>query len=410
MFLKRYYWVGVFGNVLDHYDTNLYGFMAPFLAPLFFPNQDPVVQLILAYGLLSASVVSRPLGAFVFGIFARHIHPQYCLAFSLIGVALSTGAMGCIPTYEVAGVWAPVFLATLRALQGFFGGGESCIAGLCIVGSMPKHSRGWYGGLYQSSTVIGILLASVAVWGIGGSTLQNWWRLPFLIGLLAGICGVVLRFLTIEVVARPTAVKKSSWGVLLRERKLIVRIAFVSGFSYLTYVLPFVFLNGFVPLITHITRSEMLALNTAVLFLDAALCPFLGRIADRFPIRRFMASMVIALALFSIPAFLMLPHANLFLIGIIRVVIVLIGLGFLAPMYAWFLQELPDRDEKYLIKGFAANLGTELLGRSMPALCMAIWYMTGSLALVGTYPAFLALLALAALYWPQGWSTSEQKF
>lgn len=398
--MDKNYWISISGNILDHYDTNLYGFMAPILAPLFFPNHDPIVQLIFAYGLLSSSVISRPLGAFCFGFLARFVHPQICLSFSLVGVALATGSMAFLPTYSSIGFWAPILLAILRCLQGFFGGGESCIAGLYIVGRCPKELHGWYGGLYQSSTVIGILLASGAVWAISDCSLIDLWRIPFLIGLGAGICGVILRFKAIQInKIEPIVKRPQTTHFILKNPSLLIRIALISSFSYLTYVLPFVFLNGFVPLISKIKASEMLAMNTIFLFMDAAICPFLGKLSDRFDTKRFMVTMVISLALISVPGFLLLPTANLMTIALFRMIIVLIGLGFLAPMYGWFLKELPDSEERYLIKGVAYNLGTELFGRSMPAICLSIWHYTGSLALVGSYPVFLALLALMALYW-----------
>ena len=63
---KQVFAAGFLGNVLDHYDTALYGLLVPWLAPLIFPKEDPIVALIVAYGLLSAGIVTRPLGALFF--------------------------------------------------------------------------------------------------------------------------------------------------------------------------------------------------------------------------------------------------------------------------------------------------------------------------------------------------------
>ncbi len=41
----------IIGNGLDHFDTAIYGFIAPFLSKIFFPHNDPVVSLILAYSI-----------------------------------------------------------------------------------------------------------------------------------------------------------------------------------------------------------------------------------------------------------------------------------------------------------------------------------------------------------------------
>ena len=64
------------GNALDNFDTSIYSFLAPLLAPRFFPHADPIVQLILAYSVLMISLIARPLGAFVFGVGYRFFMPS----------------------------------------------------------------------------------------------------------------------------------------------------------------------------------------------------------------------------------------------------------------------------------------------------------------------------------------------
>jgi hypothetical protein len=46
--MKKYF-SSVIGNILEHYDKALYGFLVPILAPLFFPASDPVFSLLYAY-------------------------------------------------------------------------------------------------------------------------------------------------------------------------------------------------------------------------------------------------------------------------------------------------------------------------------------------------------------------------
>ena len=50
------------GNAVDHFDTSIYVFIAPTIAPIFFPNDNPIIELILAYSILATSIVTRPLG------------------------------------------------------------------------------------------------------------------------------------------------------------------------------------------------------------------------------------------------------------------------------------------------------------------------------------------------------------
>ncbi len=182
------------GNLFDHYDSNLYAMMVPLLSPLFFPKSDPVVSLLLAYSLLSVGIFTRPLGAFVFGHLARRHGPRHCLQLSLFGMALATGGMALLPTHAQIGGYAPVGLAIVRGLQGFFGAGETAIAGIYALSLCPPTRHGWYGGLYQSSTVFGIFLASAMATGVSGMPTYAWiWRVPFFLGFATACVGVYFR-------------------------------------------------------------------------------------------------------------------------------------------------------------------------------------------------------------------------
>ena len=85
------------GNTLDHFDNALYSFLVPILAPLFFPKFDPVVQLILGYSFLASSLFTKPLGALVFGSIAQKYAPMQGLSYTLVGMAIASLAMACLP-------------------------------------------------------------------------------------------------------------------------------------------------------------------------------------------------------------------------------------------------------------------------------------------------------------------------
>lgn len=60
---RMQFWSVCLGNLFEHYDTALFGFLSPFLAPLFFPKHDPLTALILTYAIIPLGMVMRPLGA-----------------------------------------------------------------------------------------------------------------------------------------------------------------------------------------------------------------------------------------------------------------------------------------------------------------------------------------------------------
>jgi MHS family proline/betaine transporter-like MFS transporter len=45
-------WNACLGNLFEHYDTALFGYLSAFLAPLIFPKQEPITALILTYAMI----------------------------------------------------------------------------------------------------------------------------------------------------------------------------------------------------------------------------------------------------------------------------------------------------------------------------------------------------------------------
>src|SRR5579862_656680 len=111
--------IGIIGNIFEHYDSALFGLLAPFIASLFFETQDPVTALILTYGMLPLGILFRPLGSLFFGWIGDHWGRRQALFLSLTGMGVATVLMGCLPTYATAGIYAPLLLALCRILQNF---------------------------------------------------------------------------------------------------------------------------------------------------------------------------------------------------------------------------------------------------------------------------------------------------
>jgi len=58
---------GIVGNVIEWYDFALFGYLAPVISLLFFPNDNELVSMLQTYGVFAAGFVMRPIGAGVFG-------------------------------------------------------------------------------------------------------------------------------------------------------------------------------------------------------------------------------------------------------------------------------------------------------------------------------------------------------
>ncbi|MBT5653959.1 MAG: MFS transporter, partial [Alphaproteobacteria bacterium] len=172
------------GNILEHYDSALYGFLAPILAPLFFPSDDLIISLMLAYALLPLGIISRIGGSLIFGRMGDKQGRKRALSLSIFGMAIITGSMGLLPTYDTVGMWAPAGLALCRILQGLFASGESLGGAQFLLEHHGEAKKGLLSSLYSASTILGILGASAAVVLLTYFSLN--WRYLYGVGFMTG--------------------------------------------------------------------------------------------------------------------------------------------------------------------------------------------------------------------------------
>src|ERR1700745_13859 len=112
------------GNVIEWYDFYIFGSLAAILSVQFFEKSQPGAALLSPIALFTAGFLVRPLGAFVFGWMGDRIGRKYTILVTLTGMALGTGAIGLIPTFDQIGLAAAVILFCLRMIPGLCLGGQ----------------------------------------------------------------------------------------------------------------------------------------------------------------------------------------------------------------------------------------------------------------------------------------------
>lgn len=169
---------------------------------LFFPEFDPLIGTLLAFGGIAAGYLSRPLGSIVFGHYGDRLGRKTMLVVSLFVMGLATFLIGLLPTYAAIGATAAVLLVTLRFVQGFALGGEWGGAVLMAVEHAPRDRRGFYGSFPQTGVSLGLLLATLiflAIEALPEDQLLSWgWRVPFLASALLVAVGLYIRLKIIE--------------------------------------------------------------------------------------------------------------------------------------------------------------------------------------------------------------------
>src|SRR5262245_52162145 len=173
------------GTSVEWYYFFLYGTAAALVFNrLFFPDLDPTAGLLASFGTYAVGFFARPLGGVVFGHFGDRLGRKSMLVTSLVMMGLATSLLGLLPTYGVAGFWAPLLLTGLRFVQGFGVGGEWGGAVLLAVEHGDPRRRGFRSSWVQVGVPAGLLLANGAfslASALPGDSFLAWgWRLPFL--------------------------------------------------------------------------------------------------------------------------------------------------------------------------------------------------------------------------------------
>src|ERR671936_2593617 len=96
------------GTIIEWYDFYLYATLAPFLAPIFFPNDNPTASLLSAFATYAAGFLVRPFGAIVFGRVGDVIGRKYAFLMTILVMGFSTFAVGLLPTFQSIGWAAPI--------------------------------------------------------------------------------------------------------------------------------------------------------------------------------------------------------------------------------------------------------------------------------------------------------------
>src|SRR6202162_846708 len=96
------------GNVIEWYDFYIFGSLAAILSVKFFEKSHPVAALLRTIALFTAGFLVRPLGVFLFGWLGDRVGRKYTFIMTLVGMALGTGAIGLIPTFEQIGLSAAI--------------------------------------------------------------------------------------------------------------------------------------------------------------------------------------------------------------------------------------------------------------------------------------------------------------
>ncbi len=384
------------GNMMEWFDFGVYAYLAATLGKVFFPSSSPGVQVISAFATFAAAFVVRPLGGFVFGPLGDRIGRQRVLAATMIMMAVSTFAVGFLPTYGAVGTAAPLLLLVCRLVQGFSTGGEYAGATTYIAEYSPDRKRGFLGSWLDFGTFVGYSLGSALVTVLtgvlSGADMASWgWRIPFYVAGPLGLIGLYMRLRLGETPAFRRAeqahreappdaqpaedpVEQYRMSGRGRLKELITRYwkpMLICGGLVLVYNVTNYMVTSYLP--TYMTATlHVPALTSQLLVLGTMLLVVLtitvvGRSSDRIGRRPVLLSGAVAMVVLAIPAFgmirqggLLWPSVGCALLGLLLVTFAGVSASTLPALFPTHL--------RYGGLSVAYNISVSLFGGTTPLL------------------------------------------
>lgn len=408
---RRVAFATIVGTTIEWYDFFIYATAAGLVfAQVFFAPAGESIGLLLAFASVGISFLFRPLGAFLAGHFGDKIGRRPMLVLTLILMGISTTLIGVLPTYETAGLLAPVVLLLLRILQGISAGGEWGGAVLMAVEHAPPSRRGRAGSFPQLGVPLGMLLASgvtavMTGWISPGEAFIEWgWRVPFLLSIVLIAVGYLVRRAVEESpIFTEIAEKKQQTKVpvaeLFRKHWLLVILAALvfAGNNAAGYMAT----GGFIPSYATgekvgLDRTDVLLAITFAAAMWFIFTLLSGFVADTIGRKRTYLIGFGVQALMVFPLFWLIDTGSLPMLYL-ALGLFAIGLGMsYGPQAAWYSEIFPA-SVRFSGVSISYALGAILGGAFAPTIAQALINSTGTSASVSLYLLGMTVVSIAAV-------------
>jgi len=261
-------------------------------------------------------------------------------------MGIATVCVGFLPTYAQVGIWAPIFLVSLRLLQGLSAGGEIGGSAVYLTEHAGDSNRGFKTSFLQLMGPLGILASTLQI-----ALLQNYltpeeflswgWRVPFWISLILLLIAFKARMALEETpiylqLSKTEAQSKSPLRENLkdpetRKRMFLLFFCISAGGAVLFFcvqVYTLIFLKTSVMIAPHLV--DQLSIYATVALLPLTI--FAGWLSDKVGRKIVVVSGLILGAALILPSFHLLQLIGEELIqgssdAFIRIAIILIGLS-----------------------------------------------------------------------------------
>jgi MFS transporter, MHS family, alpha-ketoglutarate permease len=295
-----------------------------------------------------------------------------------------------------------------RILQGISAGSEQQSAISFMVEHAPPHRRGLFGSFSNMASGLATLAATgsaaIVTAAFAPATLATWgWRIPFLVGGILGLVGLVLRARadeTIEFEAQAVVDKKSAparlWALLREHPKALLQTAALSApaVAYYTWA---TFLPTYAQLTTGRDKASTLTGSVIGLVLLVTIVPICGALSDRLGRRKIFPIVgAIGMVVLFYPLLLLLNRPGFW----VYVAVAASGwvvLGIWQAVYPTIQAELFPASVRVSGIGFSHQLVIAIFGGTAP-LIAAAFVGAGHPTWVAIYMVVIVALCLIVYF------------
>lgn len=379
-------------NLLEHFDTALYGFLSSKIAPLLFPKHDPFTALIYTFALIPLSYIFKPLGTFVIGYACEKLGKEKALGLFIYGISGSCFFLAFTPFH--LGFIAPIYLTIFRIILSFFAAGYVAIAPMLFLEKTPSIFRDFYSSLFSFTTMGGIILASgLCYWITPCLDITKTWKQLYLSASLLTVL-LSIYFLSFSAKTEKNTLTfacycqnfvskmKTAWP-------LFFKIVIISGFDGANYYVAFFLIPAILSLIHSPFIPYLSLMNTTLLCIDAFILPAFGALAEKIGGEKLMRYASFCIACCGSLLFFFLDSASFAIVLLVRLLVVSLGLSFCAPLHAFVFRHTEDKT-RYSFLSLAYCIGMQIFGASSVAISLWIYKKSGLAFSAGVYWSCLA--------------------
>jgi MFS transporter, MHS family, alpha-ketoglutarate permease len=360
------------GNAIEWFDWNVYAIFAPFFAAQIFQSADPVSAMLSTLAIFAVGFLMRPIGGWLFGIIADRRGRRFSLTLAIMLAAVGSLIIAVTPTFDQVGVWASAILLFARLVQGLSHGGETGSAFTYLAEIAPAGKR----GLWASTPWVGVALGTMLATALGTlfTTILSdeqmssfGWRVPFVVGALLGLYGLVLRRRMAESEVFEANQGKGhsvslrdTWRVLVEHRRAVLTIAVLCVSGVVIFYTWFIFAPGYATSVYGAPPNHALlaGLLGQAVFLVAA--PLAGALSDRIGRKPMVFIYTIGFAVLAFPLEWILGGTGLRVFLSMAIASLVLAVA-CAPLGAIFTELVPTRVRATVVGmtygGFSAVFG-----------------------------------------------------